>query len=92
MRHAAAAATLLAAIALTGCMGPAGNPNRQPYANEPGGTMAVKPETVGTVAYDPYGTPAPFADMQTGRAAINPPPPLPMPAPQASPPLTRRPR
>jgi len=54
--------------------------------------MAVKPETVGTVAYDPYGTPAPFADMQTGRAAINPPPPLPMPAPQARPPLTRRPR
>jgi hypothetical protein len=84
------AAALLASIALTGCMGPAGNPNRQPYADEPGGTMATKPETIGTVAYDPFGTPAPFADMQAGQAAINPPPPLAVPAP--NPPPGRPPR
>ena len=57
-------------------MGSQGNPDRTPYANEPGGVMAVKPETIGKVAYDPYGTPAPFTDMQAGQAAINPPPPM----------------
>jgi hypothetical protein len=74
MRFSASAA--LFALALGGCMGPEGNPDRQPYANDPGGAIAVKPETVGKVAYDPYGTPAPFADMQAGQAAINPPPPM----------------
>ena len=87
MKYAAAA--LLAAVSLTGCMGPAGNPNRQPYANEPGGAMATKPETIGTVTYDPYATVVPFVDMQSGQAAVNPPPPLPLPPPNA--PL-RRPR
>jgi len=72
---------LLAAMALGGCMGPEGNPNRQAYADEPGGALAVKPLTVGTVSYDPYATPAPFADMQAGQPAINPPPPMPMPMP-----------
>jgi hypothetical protein len=84
------AAALVAALSLMGSMEPAGNPNRQPYANEPGGTMAVQPATVGTVSYDPYGTPAPFADMQTGQAAINPPPPLPMPPPLVNRPLRPR--
>lgn len=88
MKYAAAA--LLAAIGLTGCMGPAGNPDRQPYANEPGGTVAVKPATIGTVAYNPYASVVPFADMQTGQSAVNPPPPLPLPPPSANPP--RRPR
>lgn len=86
----AAGLGLLAALIMTGCKGPEGNPNHQAYANELGGTMAVKPTTVGAVSYDPYGTPAPFADMQAGQAAINPPPPLPMPAPQANPPLRSR--
>ena len=86
----AAGAAFLAAMTLAACAGPEGNPNRQPYANEPGGTMAVKPATVGTVSYDPYGTPAPFADMQAGQAAINPPPLLPTPAPAANPPLRPR--
>ena len=67
---------LLAAMALGGCMGPEGNPNKQAYANEPGGTLAAKPLNVGVVSYDPYATPAPFADMQAGQAAINPPPPM----------------
>lgn len=74
-------AALIAAMALAGCMGPEGNPNAQPYANDAGGTAAVKPETMGKVAYDPYATPAPFSDMQAGQAAINPPPPMPLPVP-----------
>jgi len=87
MRYSACTA-LLAAAMLTACMGPEGNPNRQPYANEPAGAMTVKPESVGRVSYDPYAPPAPFADMQAGQAAINPPPPLPAPAP--NPPLRPR--
>ena len=83
-------AALMAAMALAGCMGPQGNPNAQAYANEPGGTAAVKPETMGKVAYDPYGTPAPFTDMQAGQAAINPPQPMPLPAPAANPPMRGR--
>ncbi len=91
MRFSTSAA-LLAAVTLAGCMGPQGNPDRQPYANEAGGTMAVKPETIGKVAYDPYATPAPFSDMQAGQAAINPPPPAPMvsPMPPATPGRPRR--
>jgi hypothetical protein len=81
----AAGATLLAALTLMGCMGPDGNPDRQPYASDPGGAIAVKSATVGTVSYDPYATPAPFADMQAGQAAINPPPPLATPMPPMSP-------
>jgi hypothetical protein len=89
MKYASAA--LLAALSLMGCsMGPDGNRNRQPYANEPGGTMAVKPATVGRVSYDPFAPPAPFADMQVGQPALNPPPPLPMPPPAANPPLRSR--
>ncbi|HTC82845.1 MAG TPA: hypothetical protein VK683_00765 [Rhizomicrobium sp.] len=85
------AAITLTALSLPGRAGPEGNPNGQPYANEPGGTMAVKPATLGTVTYDPYGSPAPFADMQAGQAAINPPPPLPVPPmPVPNPPLRPR--
>jgi hypothetical protein len=76
-------AALLAVVALAGCAGPEGNPNGQPYANEPGGTIAVPPQTMGTVSYDPYAAPAPFSDMQPGQPAINPPPPLPLPPPPA---------
>jgi len=66
----------LLGLALAGCTGPEGNPNGQPYASEPGGVIAVKPQSLGEASYDPYGTPAPFADMQAGQAAITPPPPL----------------
>jgi hypothetical protein len=68
------AVALLAAIGLSACVGPEGNPNRSPYANEEGGTIAVKPEALGMASYDPYGKPAPFSDMQMGQPAINPPP------------------
>jgi hypothetical protein len=78
-------AALLAAMALGGCMGPQGNPNKQAYATDPDGMLAVKPQTAGTVSYDPYGTPAPFADMQAAQPAINPPPPMPMTTPTAPP-------
>jgi hypothetical protein len=88
----AVGAALLAAVALAGCAESQGNPNRQPYANDPGGAAMAKPQTLGTVAYDPYGAHAPFADMQAGQAAINPPPPMPLPAPSANPPLGRPPR
>lgn len=82
-------AALVAAMALGGCMGPQGNPDGVAYADEPGGTLAVKPQTVGTVSYDPYGTPAPFADMQAGQSAINPPAPMPMITPTVPPPRSR---
>ncbi len=85
MKFAVGAAALAAAMALGGCMGPQGNPGGQPYANEPGGMMAQAPQTAGSVSYDPYATPAPFADMQAGQAAINPP----MPLPAQVPPPTR---
>jgi hypothetical protein len=78
MRVSLAAAALLAATSLGACMGPEGNPNGSPYADQPGGTIAVKPEMVGVVSYDPYAAPAPFADMQIGQPAINPPPPAPL--------------
>ena len=86
------AIALLAATALSACMGPQGNPNRTAYADEPGGAAAVKPETVGAVHYDPYGKVAPFADMQAGQVAINPPPPgaTPMPMPYGNPPRAPR--
>jgi hypothetical protein len=91
MRFSASAA-LFAALTLAACTGPQGNPDGAPYANEAGGTIAVKPETIGKVAYDPYGTPAPFADMQAGQAAINPPPPMTPMAPVPTNPAPARPR
>lgn len=56
----------LAALALSACMGPPGNPNGQPYANEPGGTIAVKPGSVSTESYDPSQPAPPFQDMRPG--------------------------
>jgi len=71
--------TLLAALALTGCMGAAGNPGDQPYADAPGGAIAVKPAPAPAVAYDPGAAPPAFNDMQIGQPALNPPPaPLPV--------------
>jgi hypothetical protein len=67
----------LLGLGLAGCTGPEGNPNGQPYADAPGGAIAVKPQVLGEASYDPYGKPAPFADMQAGQAAITPPPPMP---------------
>lgn len=67
----AAGATLL----LAGCMGPEGNPNGQPYANEEGGTIAVAPTPLPPASYDPYAKAAPFEDMRAGGAGANQPSP-----------------
>jgi hypothetical protein len=64
----------LLGLALTGCMGPEGNPDGQPYATDPSGAIAVKPQFLGTDSYDPYGKPAPFSDMQMGEPATRPSP------------------
>ena len=74
MRISLAAAALLAATSLGACAGPEGNPNPSPYADEAGGTIAVKPEMVGMVTYDPYAQAPPFVDMQLGQPAVNPAP------------------
>ena len=66
-------AALLAACALSACAnGNQGNPNNQPYATDPAGAIAVKPQFISTESYDPYGTPPAFSDMQAGSAAIAP--------------------
>src|SRR3569833_2891347 len=66
-------AALLAACALSACAnGNQGNPDPQPYATAPAGTIAFKPQFIDTASYDPYGTPPPFSDMQTGSVAISP--------------------
>ena len=67
---------MLAGVAmLAGCMGPEGNPNGQPYANEPGGTIAVAATPVGAPTYDPGAKAAPFEDMRAGGAGANQPSP-----------------
>jgi Flp pilus assembly protein TadG len=72
-------AALLAASALSACAnGNQGNPDSQPYATDPTGTIAVKPQFISTESYDPYGNPPPFADMQAGSSAITPAPQPPM--------------
>jgi hypothetical protein len=82
-------AALLAACALTACglgacaNGNQGNPDHQPYATDPAGAVAVKPQFISTESYDPYGTPQPFSDMQVGSPAI---------APSATPPMNMTPQ
>lgn len=67
------AAAFLAATSLGACAtGPDGNPDKQPYATDPGGTIASKPQFISTESYDPYGTPPSFSDMQAGSVAITP--------------------
>jgi hypothetical protein len=68
------AACALGAFGLGACAnGNQGNPNNQPYATDPAGAIAVKPQFTSTASYDPYGTPPPFADMQSGSVATTPP-------------------
>lgn len=55
-----------AALLLAACAGPEGNPNASPYADEPGGAIAVRPETIGREMYDPYAPAQPFDDMRVG--------------------------
>lgn len=98
MRFSMTAALLLLA-GLGGCAhGPDGNPNNQPYADQPGGTIAVQPQFVSTASYDPYATPTPFADMEYSAMAIRPAPTPPLnlapagAAPMPGPAPMRRPR
>jgi hypothetical protein len=58
--------TLALSASLGACMGPQGNPNGSPYADEPGGTVAVKPETLGTETYDPAKGAPPAQGMRSG--------------------------
>jgi hypothetical protein len=77
------ALALLAALGLTACMGPEGNPNRQPYADQ--GMIAVTPQPAPAVAYDPYAAKPGFSDLDIGQPALNPtpsPPPLYQPPPR----------
>jgi hypothetical protein len=72
---------LLAALALGACAGPQGNPNGQPYANAPAGTVAVRPEPVAAISYDPYAA-QPAYD---GVLQAPPPPAMPLPPANRSP-------
>ncbi len=60
------AAITFVALALGACMGPQGNPNGSPYADEPGGTIAVKPEMLGTETYNPAMAAPPVQGMRPG--------------------------
>jgi hypothetical protein len=83
MTAALLAACALSAFGLGACAnGNQGNPDHQPYATDPAGTIAVKPEFISTASYDPFGTPPPFADMQAGSVAVTP---APAPPPNLSP-------
>jgi hypothetical protein len=66
---------LLALLALTACAGPEGNPNGQPYAGEPGGMIAVRPEPAAAVSYDPYAVQPAYDGAQFGTPAATPMPP-----------------
>lgn len=63
---AVALSALTLTLGLSACLGPQGNPNGQPYANEPGGAMAAAPAVNGTETYDPRKPAPPFQDMRTG--------------------------
>ena len=73
------ALALLAALALAACMGPAGNPNGQSYADN--GMIAVKPVPAAAVQYDPKLEIPDFGAMQT--PSPNSPPPAPLYRPPA---------
>ena len=72
----------LTALVMSGCMGPDGNPNGQPYAGEPGGTIAVPPSDNGVVTYNPESLAPQSADTAPTMGL-----PAAPPTPQGSPPL-----
>lgn len=63
---------LLAALALTACMGPAGNPNGQRYADS--GMIVVTPVPAPAVQYDPKAEPPDLGALQIAPAPNAPPP------------------
>ncbi len=72
------ALAFVAALALAACMGPAGNPNGQPYADN--GMIGVKPVPAATVQYDPKAETPDFKSMQIAPAPNAPLPAYPPPA------------
>ena len=74
----------LTALVLGGCMGPDGNPDGQPYANEPGGAIAAPPQINGVVAYNPES----MAPQPADTAPVMGLPPTPQ-TPQPAPPIRR---
>ena len=70
---------LLAVLVLCACAGPEGNPNGQPYANQPGGMIAVRPEPAAAISYDPYAAQPAYDGI------LQQPPPPTMPLPPANP-------
>lgn len=67
---------LLAVLAVTACAGPQGNPDGLPYANEPGGMIAVTPQPAAATSYNPYAAqPAYDGPLQAPPAPIMPLPP-----------------
>jgi hypothetical protein len=70
----------LTAMVLSGCMGPDGNPDGQPYANEPGGAIAAPPQMNGIATYNPESQ-APQSSDTTAIMGMPATPKTPMPAP-----------
>jgi len=66
---------LLAALVLSACAGPEGNPNGQPYADQPGGMIAVRPEAAAAISYDPYAAQPAYDSAQFGTPPATPLPP-----------------
>ena len=67
---------LLAALALAACMGPAGNPNGQPYADN--GMIGVKPVPAAAIQYDHKAETPDFSVMQISQPGGATPPPAPL--------------
>ena len=67
---------LLAALALAACIGPAGNPNGQSYADN--GMIGVKPVPAAAIQYDPKAETPDFSAMQIGKPGLTTPPPAPL--------------
>jgi hypothetical protein len=86
----------LLAIGCAGCAGPDGNPDNSPYANQPGGTVAVRPQDGPAIAYNPYD-PNPSQDTSLGAPALGsnggePMPNAPRPVPPPNAPMPNAPR
>ena len=68
------ALALLPALGLAACMGPAGNPNGQSYADS--GMIAVKPVPAPAIQYDPKAQAPDIGAMQVTPPGSPPPAPL----------------
>lgn len=66
------ALAFVAALALAACMGPAGNPNGQRYADS--GMIAVTPVPAPAIQYDPKAEPPDLGALQIAPAPAYRPP------------------